>query len=409
MVKIKKRYVINIAIVISISIFIIVAKKLSDGDISNGLGYIFNKIISNIVETEEYRSELEETRYKNYKIVHNKEFKVALPVVFAYLDMLEIRTNELLGFIPTDEVTIQIDYDEEVFFARRGVESDNSSIAGYYNSISSTIYINIKDVCREVIMNLNKEITMPDNTKGFSDSSFREILFHEYFHYALSCFLKENYISRDNIPMWFDEGLAEYSSCNDKFTDEQIDYVSLLKLNSRRDWSSIKNENKNSQVYDESMYAMYMIAKQNGENSFKDIVLKCKELSFEESFKEVMGISLEKFDDNLKNNFTNYSDVREEINKLSSNYELSRDLKMKCLEEYVKDNDDIRAYETLITFYENNKGFEETLSLIKRGIERYPEEASLWLRLGLFYENNNILDLAEECFSKEKELIKKSR
>ena len=278
MVKIKKRYVINIAIVISISIFIIVAKKLSDGDISNGLGYIFNKIVLNIVETEEYRSELEETRYKNYKIVHNKEFKVALPVVFAYLDMLEIRTNELLGFIPTDEVTIQIDYDEEVFFARRGVESDNSSIAGYYNSISSTIYMNIKDVCREVIMNLNKEITMPDNTKGFSDSSFREILFHEYFHYALSCFLKENDISRDNIPMWFDEGLAEYSSCNDKFTEEQIDYVSLLKLNSRRDWSSIKNENKNSQVYDESMYAMYMIAKQNGENSFKDIGLKCKEL-----------------------------------------------------------------------------------------------------------------------------------
>lgn len=409
MVKIKKRYVISIVIVISISIFIIVAKKLSDGDISNGLGYIFNKIISNVVETEEYRSELEETRYKNYKIVHNKEFKVALPVVFTYLDMLEIRTNELLGFIPTDEVTIQIDYDEEVFFARRGVESDNSSIAGYYNLISSTIYMNIKDVCREVIMNLNKQITMPDNTKGFSDSSFREILFHEYFHYALSCFLKENDISRDNIPMWFDEGLAEYSSCNDKFTDEQIDYVSLLKLNSRRDWSSIKNENKNSQVYDESMYAMYMIAKQNGENSFKDILLKCKELSFEESFKEIMGISLEKFDDNLKNNFTNYSDVREEINKLSSNYELSRDLKIKCLEEYVKDNDDIRAYETLITFYENNKGFEETLSLIKRGIERYPEEASLWLRLGLFYENNNILDLAEECFSKEKELIKKSR
>ncbi|WP_294352995.1 hypothetical protein [uncultured Clostridium sp.] len=409
MVKIKKRYVISIAIVISISIFIIVAKKLSNGDISNGLGYIFNKIILNIVETEEYRSELEETRYKNYKIVHNKEFKVALPVVFAYLDMLEIRTNELLGFIPTDEVTIQIDYDEEVFFARRGVESDNSSIAGYYNSISSTIYMNIKDVCREVIMNLNKEITMPDNTKGFSDSSFREILFHEYFHYALSCFLKENDISRDNIPMWFDEGLAEYSSCNDKFTEEQIDYVSLLKLNSRRDWSSIKNENKNSQVYDESMYAMYMIAKQNGENSFKDIVLKCKELSFEESFKEVMGISLEKFDDNLKNNFTNYSDVREEINELSFNYELSKDLKMQCLEEYIKDNDDLRAYETLITFYENNKGFEETLSFIKRGIERYPEEASLWLRLGLFYENNNILDLAEECFSKEKELIKKSR
>lgn len=269
--------------------------------------------------------------------------------------------------------------------------------------------MNIKDVCREVIMNLNKQITMPDNTKGFSDSSFREILFHEYFHYALSCFLKENDISRYNIPMWFDEGLAEYSSCNDKFTEEQIDYVSLLKLNSRRDWSSIKNENKNSQVYDESMYAMYMIAKQNGENSFKDIVLKCKELSFEESFKEVMGISLEKFDDNLKNNFTNYSDVREEINELSFNYELSKDLKMQCLEEYIKDNDDLRAYETLITFYENNKGFEETLSFIKRGIERYPEEASLWLRLGLFYENNNILDLAEECFSKEKELIKKSR
>ena len=90
---------------------------------------------------------------------------------------------------------------------------------------------------------------------------------------------------------------------------------------------------------------------------------------------------------------------------LTSNPQEYVETKIKCLEEYIKVcEDDIRAYETLSRFYEYNRGFDITEEFLKESIEKHPEEPSLWRYLAILYENNNMLDLANECYLKEKEL-----
>lgn len=75
------------------------------------------------------------------------------------------------------------------------------------------------------------------------------------------------------------------------------------------------------------------------------------------------------------------------------------------MEEYIKYNDDdIRAYEFLSSLYEINSGFEKAVDFLKNSIEKHPKEDGLWWQLALIYENNNMPDLAKECYDKNAEL-----
>ncbi len=102
----KKLLKIFVAIIIIITAMIIIEIKY--GIVKSKLSFMINKIAMTIVETEEYKNEFIETKYKNYKIIHNKEFTPVLSMVFAYLDNMELRSYELLGYTPKEELTIQI-------------------------------------------------------------------------------------------------------------------------------------------------------------------------------------------------------------------------------------------------------------------------------------------------------------
>ena len=113
---------------------IIGIKYVNNGIVKSKLSFIINKVAMTIVETEEYKNEFIETKYKNYKIIHNKEFTPALSMVFAYLDNMELRSYELLGYTPKEELTIQIDYDEDVFKARNSIGISAEGADGCYNN-----------------------------------------------------------------------------------------------------------------------------------------------------------------------------------------------------------------------------------------------------------------------------------
>lgn len=400
MSKMKKRYVVSIIIITLIIMYIVASKYFHSESWKNKLSFIINKIAMTIVETEEYRNEFIETKYKNYKIIHNKNLDPALPMLFAYLDKLEVKSYELLGYTPTEELTIQIDYDEDVFNSRNSIGYSTEGTVGYYNPEIKTIYMTAEDPYRDVILDMPKIDYLPDGSVLINNTAFREILFHEYSHYALSSFMNENNISEAAIPIWFNEGIADYLADAQKIFGEEINFISLNKLTSYEEWINSCN-NENNEPYIQSMYAIYTLVNLKGENIIKDIVLNCKENSFNNSFNETVGLSLENFEKFLQDDFIN-------INKmytLTSTPQEYNEVKIKCLEEYIKVcEDDIRAYETLSTFYEYNRGFDTTVEFLKESIEKHPEEPSLWRYLAILYENNNILDLANECYLKEKEL-----
>ena len=403
MKKNRKKYILIIILLfISLTIGVLF---INNTPIVSSVFYLVNKISMGIVETEDYKNGFIETSYKNYTILHNKDVEPALPIIFTYLDELELKSNDLLGFIPKEKVTIQIDYDKNVFNARNSIGESINEAAGYYNPILRTIYINSEDPYNDIIMNMSEIENLSDGSILKSKTSFKEVLFHEYAHYMFSSFISENGIDESAIPIWFKEGIAEYIACANKSTGKELDFISLNNLKTNKDWIVSYNESDNTDIYIESMYAIYKILNLCNENDFYNIIIKCNKQSFDKSLKDVIGVSLDDFDNILRNDFSNYNEMYDEVNSLVTDY---TEIKIKCLEEYIKQNkNDIRAYQTLITYYENNRGFNETLNFLQELTEKYPNESIFWRRLAILYENNNMIDLANECYLKEKNLIEK--
>ena len=272
-----------------------------------------------------------ETTYKNYKIKHNKNIESTLPMIFDYLDKIESRIEEVFGYIPKEELTIQIDYENDVFNARNSIGESSEEANGYYMPVIKTIYMPSENPFRDIIM---------DST------DFSESLSHEYVHHVLFSFINENNINEEYIPQWFHEGVAEYLSNDVELGIDKIEYISLRKLNSDKEWVDANNEINSP--YPQSMYAIYKMIDLKGENIIKDIIINCKENTFDDSFKEIMEVSLDDFDEFLKTDIFNYNNLYKEINTPEPNIEL----KTKCLEEYIKINeDDMSAYIDLSHLY----------------------------------------------------------
>jgi tetratricopeptide (TPR) repeat protein len=124
-------------------------------------------------------------------------------------------------------------------------------------------------------------------------------------------------------------------------------------------------------------------------------------MDFNNAFGQTMDTSLEKFENEVKEEFSKNNQIYKEPNKLdTADY---TDIKIQCLEIYIHNNEnDIRAYETLTNYYESNGDIEKAIELLKSGIDENPKESILWRRLGIIYEDNNKIDLANECYKKEK-------
>ncbi len=367
--------------------------------------FILNKIAMTSAESDDYKSGFEETHYKNYKILHSKDVGPALPLIFAYLDELEAKSNELYGYISSKELTIQLDYDEGVFIKRHKASGNMSDMDGYYNTPTNTMYMNVNDVYQRIIFDGKSSKYEGDILQGWGDSTFKNTFSHEYFHSVYSNFLEENNINIEKLPIWFNEGISEYIANKDIYYDKDLDFISLRELSNDGDWEKNNTNNENTSAYMQSHYAIYKIINLKSSSVIKDIILGCKDKIFSESFENALGISLDEFEGNLKNNFS--KDIKQSgwVTDIWANDHL--DTKIKCLEDYIAYNeDDIRAYQLLGNYYKNNNGFNVAVDFLKKNIEKHPEEIKLWASLGSIYEENNMLDLSEECFDKVKELRK---
>ena len=114
-------------------------------------------------------------------------------------------------------------------------------------------------------------------------------------------------------------------------------------------------------------------------------------------------ISLDEFENEVSKSCNIYDSEYYAIG--SSSFTEDIDIKIQCLEEYIRLNeDDIRAYKFLGSLYDANGEFEKAIAFFKDSIEKYPKDANLWWQLALIYENNNMPDLAKECYDKYDEL-----
>lgn len=385
-------------------IFIVIFLSINKSNIKNKISFIFNNFFMTLVETDEYKSSFDETLYKNYRILHKNDLKPALPLLLMYLDKLELQSESLLGYTPLEKLTLQIDYDENIFRKRNSTVSTIDNLAGYYDTETKTIYMYVDDVYRDIIMNMSK-VESNFEKIYISTKTFRETLFHEYFHYIFNSFIKDNNISDKNMPLWFEEGIAEYMVHGINFDNKELDFVPLNKLTNNNEWIESSNSDDNINPYIQSHFSIYKIITLYNKNTLKEIILNCKDKSFDESFEEITNLSLNEFEKNLKDDFKSRNSIQNVSNNLIDSSELDN-IKIKCLENYIKLNEnDIRAYETLSMLYSSN--FDKAVTFLKESIKKLPKEPILWRHLSIIYEDNNMLALSKECFNKANELDKK--
>ena len=333
MIKYKKKIIIGTSLVIIVGMGIAYTNSTPGKEF---IKYKINKIYYSQFEDKEYKNNFKETLYKNYKILHNEEVEIALPLLFSYLDKIEVKSNEILGYIPKEELTIQLDFDKEIFQERLSIGDTQRHGAGYYNKTLNTIYMNVEDVFREIINNLPK-IRENDDSFVIQSMSFKEKLFNLYYNYLLDNFFKDNNLNEQYFPIWFINGLNEYYCSIVEPIYEASIFLPLKELDNSNVWIEASKSEENSKLFAQSTYLIHKIIQFNGEKSIGDIFEKCKINTFEESFNEVMGISLDEFESEVSKSYNIYDSEYYAINTNDINDYI--DIKIQCLEEYIKNNE----------------------------------------------------------------------
>lgn len=398
----KKKLIIGTCIIIVVGIGIL---GVNSRIFKEKMQYKINEIYYSKFEAKEYTDQFIETDYKNYKILHNEENEIILPLLFSYLDKMELKAIEIFGYIPKSELTIQLDFNKEIFEERLSIGDPQRDGAGYYNTVLNTIYMNVEDVYRDIIKDLHKVEKYDDGTFLMQSMSFKDRLFNLYYEYLTINYLKDNNLNEEIFPSWFIHGLREYYSSMAEPIYDTIEFLALEEFDENDEWIKISGKKDNSYLFAQSTYLIHKMIQLKGESGVNEIIEKCKTKTFNESFDEVMGISLNEFEAEVKKNYNIYDSEYYAIS--SSDFNEDIDIKIQCLEEYIKFNeDDMRAYEFLSLLYERSNGYEKAISFLKTSIEDHPTEPNLWWQLALLYDNNNMPDLAKECYDKNAELSK---
>ena len=305
------------------------------------------------IQKDDYYEKMNEKTYDNIRIIYNNDIEPILPLIEKYIEEISKKNNTLLGVNTSDKLTIQIDYDEEVFLMRPMLFKDNynANIGGYYNKKSNTIYLYTNNPINDVLMNL-PQVSISEGNINISDNSFKDNLFHEYTHYAIDRFIEDNNIDKNSLPLWFEEGICEYITTNDIYFDKDLEYISLKKLET---YEGFNNEISNLQanIYEQSKLAVLKIVNEKGEKVLKDMILSLKDKDFEAVMQEYMNCSFEEFENDLQ------LDIKEcKFEDIVEDNEEDKyiNTKIKCLEDYIKyDENNIGAYEILDTLYESKK------------------------------------------------------
>ncbi|WP_195990166.1 hypothetical protein [Clostridium sp. D53t1_180928_C8] len=396
----KKKIIIGTCIIIVIGIGIL---GTNSRIFKEKMKYKFNKIYYSKFESEEYKNHFKETYYKNYKILHNEETEVILPLLFSYLDKVELKATEIFGYIPKSDLTIQLDFNKEIFEERLSIGDPQRDGAGYYNTVLNTIYMNVEDVYRDIIKDLHKIEKYDDGTFLMQSMSFKDRLFNLYYEYLTINYLKDNNLNKEIFPSWFIHGLREYYSSMSEPIYDTVEFLALEEFDENDEWIKISENKENSYLFAQSTYLIHKMIKLKGESGINKIIENCKTKSFNESFNEVMEVSLDEFEYSVRKSYHKYDSEYYAIS--NSDYNEDIDVKIQCLEEYIKFNeDDIRAYEFLGSLYGINDEDEKAIGFLKDSIRKYPKESVLWWELALIYEKNNMFDLAKECYDKHSEL-----
>jgi hypothetical protein len=137
-------------------------------------------------------------------------------------------------------------------------------------------------------------INLQEKQGNFNQEEVSSVSAHEYNHYLLYQFLHQNHIPSTKVPAWLKEGMARYTenrSTGYDLSEQSLEGYKLIpfeKLESEQDWKSYLGSN-NYNAYEQSGVLVAYILKKSGSDSIHNLLIKLKNESFDQAFKETTG------------------------------------------------------------------------------------------------------------------------
>jgi hypothetical protein len=215
--------------------------------------------------------------YKNVEIYYEPHEKDLLPIIKRTLDKADSITTNLFGTVKDNEIDLILHSSPEDLYERTSL----IETMGYFDDPNDIVGVAISDL----------EEILADRMPG--TFYFRSTLMHEYTHYRLQAFIKEQGLFVYRVPLWFHEGVAEYVGMHDVahryYPFQETSFEDLV---THDDWEKYRLENYD--VYLQSYYAIQYLVDQYGETMIKTIIEEtAKANDFNKGFTRATGITIE--------------------------------------------------------------------------------------------------------------------
>ncbi len=237
----------------------------------------FQKEPSNSINYQRMKENKLTHQYQNFTIYYKPHEKELLPIIERAIDKADYLTSGLLGAVKDNEIDFIIHASSDELYK----ETSLIKTMGYFDDPNDIVGIAITDL---------DEITADRMPGSFY---FQSTIMHEYTHYRLQAFIKEQGLFVYRIPLWFHEGVAEYIGMYDvKHRYYPFKDTSFENLVTQKEWEKFRLDNYD--VYLQSYYAIRYIVDTYGETIIKEIIEETAKVNdFNKGFAKATGISID--------------------------------------------------------------------------------------------------------------------
>ncbi len=237
----------------------------------------FQKESSNSINYQRMKENKLTHQYQNFTIYYKPHEKELLPIIERAIDKADYLTSGLFGPVKDNEIDFILHASSDELYE----ETSLIKTMGYFDDPNDIVGIAITDL---------DEITADRMPGSFY---FQSTIMHEYTHYRLQAFIKEQGLFVYRIPLWFHEGVAEYIGMYDvKHRYYPFKDTSFENLVTHKEWEEYRLDNYD--VYLQSYYAIRYIVDTYGETIIKEIIEETANVNdFNKGFAKATGISID--------------------------------------------------------------------------------------------------------------------
>ncbi|HZH58846.1 MAG TPA: hypothetical protein VEY70_04560 [Metabacillus sp.] len=237
----------------------------------------FQEKIVTLADYKEMKENKLATTYRHVDIYYEPHEAELIPIIEDSIDKADELTTAIFGEVKDNQIDLILHSSTEELYEKTSL----IETMGYFDDPNNIIGIAITDL---------SNILSDEMPQSFY---FQSTILHEYTHYRLQAFIKQQGLYVYRIPLWFHEGVAEYigmyNVAHRYYPFQEIEFVNL---DSHHDWEKYRLEKYD--VYLQSYYGIKYLVDQYGESMIKTIIIEtAKENDFDKGFLKATGITIE--------------------------------------------------------------------------------------------------------------------